>query len=121
MCATGDRDGTIEGAVIGTPAYMSPEQVEGDPARVGPLSDVYSLGATLYHILTGRPPFGGRSTKEILAKVLTVDPARPTALDATVPRELEAICLRAMAKAPGDRYASAKELREGAVLIGAME
>ncbi len=112
IATAGARAETQAGALVGTPAYMAPEQAQGELRRVGPLADVYALGATLYHVLAGRPPFDGASSAEVVARVLTVDSPRPRAIDRTVPREVEAICLRAMAKAPGDRYPSAQTLAD---------
>ena len=100
---------TQMGAVVGTPAYMSPEQAEGRLDRLGPASDVYSLGATLYHLLTGQAPFRGE-TGELLTKVARGDFAPPRRLLPTVPRALEAVCLKAMALSPADRYASPRDL-----------
>ncbi|KAF0244323.1 MAG: hypothetical protein FD180_2580 [Planctomycetota bacterium] len=101
---------TQSGAPIGTPAYMSPEQAEGRTSRITPLSDVYSLGATLYEMLAGRPPFEGDSQMEIIRHVLEVDPVPPRALRPDVHRDLEIICLKAMHKVPARRYESAASL-----------
>ncbi len=103
---------TLPGYALGTPAYMSPEQAEGRPDRVGPRSDVYGLGATLYAILTGKPPFDGPDPKVILARVSAGDFSRPRQDDPAVPVALEAICLKAMALDPEGRYASPRELGE---------
>jgi serine/threonine-protein kinase len=103
---------TLPGAAIGTPAYMSPEQARGDLDAFGPRSDVYSLGATLYCLLTGRPPFAGDDLGAILRKVREGDFAPPCALDPSVPRALEAICLKAMATRPEGRYASCRALAD---------
>ncbi|MBI4613982.1 MAG: serine/threonine protein kinase, partial [Planctomycetes bacterium] len=103
---------TVHGSVIGTPAYMSPEQARGDLRKIGPKSDVYSLGATLYELLTGRPPFRGASPLETVAAVLERDPVRPSSRVAETPPDAEAICLKAMEKDPLSRYASARELAE---------
>ncbi len=96
------------GTVMGTPAYMSPEQVEGVPGRVGPATDVYALGVILYQMLTGRLPFTG-SLGTILSKILTEDPASLREF-CTVDPELEAICLKAMARRIEDRYRTSGEL-----------
>jgi serine/threonine-protein kinase len=105
-----ERSGeTRAGSTLGTPPYMSPEQAEGRLDRLGPASDVYGLGATLYHLLTGRPAFEG-STPEVLAKVRRGEFPKPRMVRPDVPRALEAICLKAMAPRPGDRYATAREL-----------
>jgi serine/threonine-protein kinase len=105
---SGDGVATQAGAVIGTPAYMAPEQAGGGP--VGPAADVYGLGATLYHLLTGRAPFGGAPALDILMRVVKgrYRPARE--VHASVPAALSAICQKAMALWPQDRYGSAKEL-----------
>jgi tetratricopeptide (TPR) repeat protein len=105
-------DVTAEGQVVGTPAYMSPEQSTGRPKLVDQRSDVYGLGAILYDILTGRPPFQGGSKKEVLRLVREEAPTRPRQVCPTAPAALEAVCLRALAKDPADRYPSAKELAE---------
>ncbi|MBX3469137.1 MAG: protein kinase [Planctomycetes bacterium] len=98
---------TVTGQVIGTPAYMSPEQAEGDQARVDARTDIYGLGATLYEMLTGQPPFQGTSALQVLARVLEQAPTPPSRLRADVPRDLETICLACLAKAPEARYATA--------------
>ncbi len=98
---------TLPGAFLGTVQYAAPEQIEGDPARVGPLSDVYSLGATLYEAIAGWPPFSGASTFEIVGKVMHDDPPPLRKLRPELQVELEAICQKAMEKEPGRRYASA--------------
>jgi WD40 repeat protein/serine/threonine protein kinase len=101
---------TVHGSALGTPAYMSPEQSTGDWATVAAPSDVYSLGASLYHIVTGSAPLEGFDVREILDRVQRGDFLRPRAKKPSVPAPLEAICLRAMALRPADRYASAREL-----------
>ncbi|MCA9125177.1 MAG: PD40 domain-containing protein [Planctomycetaceae bacterium] len=103
---------TRTGSAIGTPAFMSPEQASGDMDRMGPLSDVYSLGATLYCILTGRPPFDGRDVDTVLQAVKQGDFPRPRKLRPEIAKTLEAICLKAMALQPGKRYQSAAALAE---------
>lgn len=101
---------TEMGTALGTPAYMSPEQAIGDVRELSPASDVYSLGATLYTLLTGRAPLEGDSAREIVRRVQVGKFAAPRSVRPRVSRGLEAICLKAMATAPGDRYASAREL-----------
>jgi serine/threonine protein kinase/tetratricopeptide (TPR) repeat protein len=100
---------TAAGTAIGTPSYMAPEQAAGQIERVGPLSDVYSLGATLFAILTGKAPFSG-TVIETLDKVRRGDFPAPAAVNAQTPRPLDAICRKAMALRPEDRYQSALEL-----------
>jgi WD40 repeat protein/serine/threonine protein kinase len=107
--AAGDR--TRTGAIVGTPGYMAPEQAGGG-RLVGPAADVYALGAVLYECLTGRPPFEGDSTLEVLERVRTADPVRPRRLDRAIPRDLETVCLKCLQKAPHERYATAAELAD---------
>ncbi|WP_165234913.1 protein kinase domain-containing protein [Aquisphaera insulae] len=97
---------------VGTPGFMSPEQQAGNWARVGPASDVYSLGATLYCLVTGRTPFHGMAFGELLHRVERGEFPAPRQVSPTVPRALEAICLKAMALAPEDRYPTATALAE---------
>jgi eukaryotic-like serine/threonine-protein kinase len=103
---------TMPGSAMGTPAYMSPEQARGDLDRLGPRSDVYSLGATLYCLLTGKPPFEGDDVGEILRKVQRGDFVPPRQLESSLDAALEAICLKAMANQPGDRYPSCRALAD---------
>jgi eukaryotic-like serine/threonine-protein kinase len=103
---------TIPGSALGTPGYMSPEQADGDLDRLGPQSDVYSLGATLYCLLTGRPPFEGDDVGAILRRVQAGEFSPPRQVDPTLDRALEAVCLLAMALRPADRYASPRALSE---------
>jgi serine/threonine-protein kinase len=103
---------TLPGSALGTPAYMSPEQACGDLDRLGPRSDVYSLGATLFFVLTGRVPFEGDDIGELLRKVQRSEFARPRQLDTAIDPALEAVCLKAMALQPGDRYSSSRALAE---------
>ena len=100
---------TNTGDLLGTPAYMSPEQALGERPKIGPRSDVYSLCSVLYHLLTGRPPFTGASSVTLLTKVVTAVPVSPTTLSAEVPADLSQICLRGLSKDPEDRF-SATEL-----------
>jgi serine/threonine-protein kinase len=106
------RDETLQGQVLGTPAYMAPEQADGRLDEIGPLTDVYGLGGILYEILTGRAPFSGNDTREVLWRVAHEAPVRPRERVAATPRALEAICLKALAKEPGARYASATALAD---------
>jgi serine/threonine-protein kinase len=101
---------TVGTGGLGTPGYMPPEQVSSRNGEVGPWSDVYSLGATLYHLLTGRPPFEGDTAVEAMQRVLDTPPARPRALRAELPLELEGIVVKCLEKDPADRYPSAAEL-----------
>jgi eukaryotic-like serine/threonine-protein kinase len=103
---------TLPGTAIGTPAYMSPEQARGDLENLGPHSDVYSLGATLYCLLTGRPPVEKQNVDSMLRAVEKGVFATPRQLDASLDRSLEAICLKATAHKPEDRYASPRALAE---------
>ena len=103
---------TKTGEIMGTPAYMPPEQAGGEKSRVGPLADVYSLGATLYHMLAGQPPFRGTSVMNLINKVLSEEPAPPSSHNDGIPKPLEAICLKAMEKELEDRYESAAAFAE---------
>jgi len=109
---TDDDSGmTKTGNVVGTPSYMPPEQVGmGDPQEVGPASDVYSLGAVLYELLTGRPPFRAESMMETLMQVLNQEPVSPRLLSPQLDRDLETITLKCLEKDPNRRYADAAKL-----------
>jgi hypothetical protein len=101
---------THSGQVLGTPAYMSPEQAMSQPEAVGPATDVYSLGAILYFLLTGQPPFQGRTATEVLCRVLTTPPVPPRQVNPMASAALEAVCLRCLNKDPAQRYPSAEAL-----------
>jgi serine/threonine-protein kinase len=110
LSASGSAE-TMPGSALGTPAFMSPEQAEGDLEHLGARTDVYSLGATLYYLLTGQPPAEGE-IDEVIRAVKRGELRPPRQVDATVDRALEAVCLKAVARRPADRYASAKALAE---------
>jgi serine/threonine protein kinase len=102
---------THSGDVVGTPAYMPPEQAK-DSSTVTAQSDVYSLGATLYHAITGRPPFQAASLGEILRQIADEEPIAPRRMNKRINRDLETICLKAMQKSPAQRYATAKDFAD---------
>ena len=103
---------TLSGAILGTPAYMAPEQAGGRAPVVGPATDVWALGAILYDLLTGRPPFHGASPMATLQQVLTTQPPPPSRTQPDLPRDLETICLKCLEKDPARRYASAAALAD---------
>lgn len=102
---------TLTGTPMGTPSYMSPEQARGDSHAFGPYVDIYALGALLYELLTGRPPFHAESSSATLRQVLSQEPVSPRRLNADIPRDLETICLKCLQKDPRHRYATAADLR----------
>ena len=107
-----DSTRAVKGDQVGTPSYMPPEQAQGQADLIGPASDVYSLGATLYFLLTGVAPFGGGSGDETMTQVVEDVPAPPRKFNRSVDRYLQAICLKCLAKKTRDRYASAQELAD---------
>jgi hypothetical protein len=108
----GESGLTPSGAALGTPSYMAPEQVSARGSRVGPATDVHGLGAILYELLTGRPPFQAETHFDTLAKVLREKPVPPSRLQPGVPCDLQAICLKCLEKEQERRYPSAAELAE---------
>jgi WD40 repeat protein/predicted Ser/Thr protein kinase len=103
---------TLSGQVLGSPNYMPPEQAAPHRGLVGKRSDIYSLGAVLYHLMTGRPPFVAQSVADTLHEVANTEPVSPQLLNASVPRDLATICLKCVEKEPARRYDTAQELAE---------
>jgi serine/threonine protein kinase len=107
---SGGLELTLSGQILGTPSYMPPEQASGKRHEIGPAADIYALGAILYAMLTGRPPFHSDNPVEAILQVIEREPPLPRSLQPGVPQELEWICLKCLEKKPADRYASATDL-----------
>ncbi|WP_165234588.1 serine/threonine-protein kinase [Aquisphaera insulae] len=116
----GELSLTREGVIVGTPTYMAPEQAMGQVDRQGPAMDVYGLGATLYALLTGRPPFRGSNAIDTIRRAVETDPAPPRAINSGLPRDLDVVCMKAMARDPRLRHDSARALANDlrAILAG---
>ncbi|MFH1226705.1 MAG: tetratricopeptide repeat protein [Planctomycetota bacterium] len=107
-----DRSLTMSGMALGTPDYMPPEQAQGKKDQIDPRSDIFSLGATLYHCITGRLPFAGKEIYEVLSKVINEDPPTPSSVIKIIPKDLETICLKCLNKDKSKRYQTAGALAQ---------
>ena len=112
---------TRSGAIMGTPSYMAPEQAAGQAHNIGPLADVYALGAILYEMLTGRPPFKAATAFDTISQVLSQEPVPPSRMNASLERNLETVCLKCLQKEPANRYESALALAEDLRRVAAGE
>jgi predicted Ser/Thr protein kinase len=110
--STGETNATVSGAILGTPSFMSPEQASGRPGEVDKRSDVYSLGSTLYVLLSGKRPFDGETVTDILVKILTTEPPALRQVCPPAPAELEAIVEKAMRRVKGERYSTARDFAD---------
>ena len=108
----GDSSQTKDGSIMGTPSYMAPEQARGEMKNLGPSADIYSLGAMLYEMLVGRPPFLGTTPFETILQVIKEEPVPPSRLIGKLPPDVETICLKCLQKEPAKRYATAELLAE---------
>lgn len=116
-----EADLSYTGQLIGSPQYFAPEQLSSKKGEVGTRTDIYSLGAVLYHLLTGHPPFNATTLEEVLLQVIDAEPPRPRSIIRDTPRDLETICLKCMEKEPARRYASARAISEDLTRFLALE